>query len=187
MPNNPSTKSGLGNLFGRLIDKQTQPSQKQQPTTEASINYSLFNVEAAEWAIRNTGATYSDISLEECESIGQAVSSFVRTRGFTVGKVKKLLSKYFDEERAELIAITEITRAYAHAAQIEGEKMKMEFPDVKVVKTWTTNNDDQVRPVCSLLDGREVGIFEHFSDGIFIPPAHAGCRCWIASSTALGE
>lgn len=142
-------------------------------------------MEAAEWALRNAGATYDNITQEEHEAIRQAVATFVQLRGFTVGKVIQLLSKHFDKERAEVIAITEITRAYAHAAQIKGEKTLREFRDVKVVKIWSTNNDELVCDTCKALNGKAVGILKPFAVGIFLPPAHAGCRCWIGSTTDI--
>jgi SPP1 gp7 family putative phage head morphogenesis protein len=113
------------------------------------------------------------------------VVEFIKTPGFTIGDAMNLLSKDFDKEKAELIARTEITRAYAWDAQTKGEKQKKEYPDLRVTKTWYTCNDDRVCDICSPLNGKEVDIDKPFTEGVFIPPAHAGCRCWISSSTRI--
>ena len=152
---------------------------------EIGIDYSLYNVEAEQWALQNAGSTYPDLSQEQIKTIRQAVAKFIKKSGFTVGDVAKILRKYFDEERAFLIARTEITRAYAYSSQIEGEKTKKEYPDVRVTKTWLTCNDDQVCEVCGSLHEKEVDINKPFAEGVFIPPAHEGCRCSISSSTRI--
>ncbi len=151
-------------------------------SSKGDLDFSLSNIDAAEWALQNAGSTYPDLNQEQIEAIKQVVAEFIKKRGFTVGKVMKILFKYFTEEKAERIAITEITRAYAWAAQIKGEELKKKYPDVRVIKRWYTNNDDQVCGICRPLNGKEVDINKPFAEGVFIPPAHEGCRCWISSS-----
>ena len=146
---------------------------------------SLHNITAEKWALQNAGDTYPNLNKKERKLVRTAVAKFIRQSGFTVGDAMDILRKDFSEEQAEIIAITEITRAYAHAAQIEGEEMKHEFPDVKVIKTWYTNNDDHVCEICKSFHGKTVEIMQPFSNDVFLPPAHAGCRCWISSSTSI--
>jgi hypothetical protein len=144
----------------------------------------FYNVEAAKWAEQNAGSAYPDLTKNQREVLIIAVTEFIQ-QSKTLSYVTDMLLKEFSPEQAKLIAITEITRAYAHAAQIEGEKLGKEHPDVKVIKWWSTHNDDQVCPLCKGLDGKEVEIDKPFAEGIFIPPAHEGCRCWIESCTLL--
>ena len=146
---------------------------------------SLHNVTAEKWALQNAGSTYPDLSDKERKTISEAVAKFVRQSRFTLGDVVKILREEFSEEQAQSIATTEITRAYAHAAQIEGEEMKREHRDVKVIKTWFTNRDGNVCNTCSMLEGKLVEITEEFTEGVFLPPAHEGCRCWISSRTSI--
>lgn len=113
------------------------------------------------------------------------MAKFIKISGFTIGDAVKILSEYFDEEKALLIAITETTRAFAHAEQIQGEQSKKDFPDVKVVKIWHTNNDSEVCEICGSLNEKEVDINRPFAEDIFIPPAHEGCRCWISTRTRI--
>jgi len=131
-------------------------------------------------------ASYPNLTPKQKDILMKVISEFMKG-GKTIGFVVDALSKEFLPEQADLIAITEITRAYAISEQKEGEKLKREWKDVPVVKTWTTNNDFLVCPICRELDGKEVEIDEHFANDIFIPPAHPGCRCWISASTALAR
>jgi len=131
-------------------------------------------------------ASYPNLTPKQIDILKKVISEYMKG-GKPVGYVMDALSKEFPSEQADLIAITEITRAYAISEQKEGEKLKREWKDVPVIKIWTTNNDFLVCPLCRELDGKEVEIDEHFSKDIFIPPAHPGCRCWINATTALAR
>ncbi len=152
---------------------------------EMGIDYSLYNVEAEQWALQNAGSTYPDLSQDQIKAIREAVSRFIKMPGFTVGDAVKILSEYFDSERAWIIATTEITRANTYSTQIRAEKLKEILKDVKVVKTWFSCNDHEVCEVCKALHGKEVDINRPFSEDVFLPPAHEGCRCWISTRTRI--
>ena len=115
--------------------------------------------------------------------VRQAVDMFVSNPGMTIGDVVKILP--FGEDRALKVATTEITRAYAQGQQMAGDKLKEEYPDVRVVKTWYTNNDDRVCDICGPLDGQTVDIDAEFDQDIYYPPAHVNCRCWQSTSTRM--
>jgi len=104
----------------------------------------------------------------------------------TIGDVMKQLP--FDEKRAERVAITEVTRAYAAANKLAGEELAKEFPDLKVIKRWFTNNDGLVcTAICAPLNGKEVDLNAEFAPGISEPPGHPGCRCWSSVKTELPD
>lgn len=158
--------------------------------TALDIDYSAVNVQAAEWARLYAGKLIKDIDASSLDIVRRALQTFVETPGFTIGDLMNLLP--FDEKRALNIAVTEVTRSYAQGQLLAGEEMRAQFPDVKVVKQWFTNNDDLVCELCGPLDGVEVGQDENFydlesdyEDGN--PPRHPNCRCWISTSTALAE
>jgi hypothetical protein len=110
--------------------------------------------------------------------------NFVKKPGTTIGDVVRALP--IDQERALTVATTEITNMFAEAEEINGKKLKKEYPDVLVIKTWSTCNDDFVCPICASLDGKEVEIPKDFAQGISRPAAHDGCRCWISTTTRIG-
>jgi hypothetical protein len=158
--------------------------------SKIQIDWTLTNTEAAQWAREYVYDLIKDIDKTSREALQDAISQFVETPGMTIRDTMDLLP--YDEERAQRIAVTEITRAYSKADQLAGADLKKEFPDVKVVSTWFTNNDELVCELCGELDGMEVSGDETFydpeppyEDGY--PPRHVNCRCWISTSTALGE
>lgn len=104
------------------------------------------------------------------QAISNAISSF--TEGETIQSVMDKLP--FGSERALRIAVTEITRAYATSTQTAGIQMQKEFPDLTIIKTWYTNQDDRVCPVCGPLHMMDVPINDTFN-GIDNPPAHVHC------------
>ena len=164
------------NLFGERIGIGFDPT--------------ATNAEAAKWARKYTGKFIDGINKTTAEAISKAVASFVETEGMTIGDVMKLLP--FGDDRALTIAVTEITRAYAESNQLAGVELAKEYPDVKVVKTWFTNNDDLVCPICGPLDGKTVPIDSGWGEngqedeeGILQPPAHVNCRCWTDYSTDI--
>jgi hypothetical protein len=156
-----------------------------------TIDYTMTNLQAAEWARKYAGKLIKDIDATSLDVVRKALQTFVETPGFTIGDLMSLLP--FDEKRAANIATTEITKAYAQGQIIAGEEMRAQFPDVQITKTWFTSSDDLTCPLCSPLDGKEIEFDqpfyeiedEDYQDGN--PPLHPRCRCWISTSTALAE
>ncbi|MEM5774739.1 MAG: phage minor head protein, partial [Anaerolineaceae bacterium] len=149
------------------------------------IDYSLTNAEAASWATQYTGDLIKDIDTTTLKVLRESVTSFVDTPGMTIGDVMSRLP--YSERRARLIAVTEITNAYAAGEQMAGDALAEQFPGVPVVKTWWTNQDDRVCPVCGPVHGQTVDINDAFSNGRQKPSAHPGCRCWVTYTTRLAQ
>lgn len=147
------------------------------------LDLGVVNVAAAAWAQDYAFDLVKGLTTTLRDALSQAVDSFVRTPGFTIGDVMAALP--LDETRAARVATTEITRAYAEGNQKAGEALAEANPGVDVIKIWFTNNDDRVCPVCEPLDGKEVAIDADFDAGIPNPPAHPGCRCWTETSTKI--
>jgi SPP1 gp7 family putative phage head morphogenesis protein len=147
------------------------------------IDWTLTNMNAAKWASKYAGELVKEIDAKTLQVIQDAVTRFVETPGMTIGDVMDALP--FDEVRALRVATTEITRAYAKGQMIAGQQLKDEYPDVKITKTWFTNNDDKVCPICEPLDGKEFDFEDEFDAGITEPAAHVNCRCWMSTGTRL--
>jgi hypothetical protein len=165
--------------------------------TGLAIDYTMTNLEAANWARQYAGKLIKDIDAYSLEVVRKAVTMFVETPGWTMGDLVSDLMSVFGEKRADALAVTEVTRSYSSGNQMAGEAMKDQFPDVPVKKRWFTNNDytdgkTGLCDYCAELDGMEVDIDENFyepeneyQDGN--PPYHYRCRCWISTYTALAE
>lgn len=144
------------------------------------MDWTVPNARAADWARTYTYDLVKSVDQTTRQILQFAVSQFADTPGFTIGDVVSLLP--FDEQRATMIATTEVTRVYAHSNQMAGRALAAEFTGIRVIKGWFTNMDDRVCDVCGPLDGKEVEIDETF-EGLDNPPAHPNCRCWTSVTT----
>jgi SPP1 gp7 family putative phage head morphogenesis protein len=147
------------------------------------IDYTLTNAEAAKWARDYVYNLVRDINETTQKALQKAIGLFVETPGMILRDIMNLLP--FDEARAAKIAITETTRVYAQGNQMAGEALKREYPDLRVIKTWFTNNDDRVCEICGPLEGKVVDIDSDFADNVNNPPAHVNCRCWTQARTKI--
>jgi hypothetical protein len=142
------------------------------------------------WAEVHAGEFIGNIDDTTLRKVQGAVLEFIETPGFTIGDVVARLP--FTEERGLMIAVTEITRTYATGAQLAGEELQRQVPDVRVIKTWWTNADGLVCDFCRPLHGQSVLISEQFyNDEMNVhydhPEAHVNCRCWMEESTDILE
>ncbi len=147
------------------------------------LDYTLTNAEAAAWAREHAGELVKGANVTTKAVIRRAVAAFVSTPGMTMGDVMDMLP--FNRVRSQMIATTEVTNAYASAEQIAGRQLKVEYPDVMVVKRWYTNADDRVCPICRPLNGAIVEVDESFPGGLMHPAAHVSCRCWMSTTTRM--
>ena len=155
------------------------------------VDWTLVNTAAADWARKYSGTLIKKITETTVDGLRSAIAAFVETPGMTIGDLMRLLP--FSEQRALMVGVTEITRAYSVADELAGNELQKEFPDVEVVKTWWTNNDDIVQecPICWPLHGMTVKQDEGFttdpdkSFGLPGPPGHVRCRCWRSTTTRI--
>lgn len=163
----------------RLFDEQVQ----------TGIDYTATNARAARRAREYAGKLIKDIDKTTEGAVRNVIASFVETPGMTVGDVIEQLP--FDEARSRMIAVTEITRAYAEGEMEAGQELKEKYPDVQVIKIWFTNEDEKVCLLCEPLGEMGEVDFDHqyfepddYSDGQN-PPRHANCRCWTQTRTKI--
>jgi len=154
-----------------------------EDTTFFGLDYSIFNEKALVWAHKNTLNLVKDIDETTRKTIRAAIGSFVETPGMTIGDVVGQLP--MDYSRGFTVAVTEITRTYGQANLEAGLELKKEFPDIRIVKQWFTDNDDRVCPECGPLHGVEVEVGEDFPGGYDAPPVHPNCRCAIFTRTRI--
>ena len=153
------------------------------------IDYTLTNARAAKWVSKNSFELIKGMTRTTKKALRTIFKSFIDTPGMTIGNVIELLP--FNEARSLMIATTEITRAYATAAQMAGEDLAEEFPEVRVIKRWWTNNDDRVCPICGPLHGTVVDVDQGFNSivgSLVQPPAHVLCLtgdAFITASTGI--
>lgn len=131
---------------------------------EAAVNYARGHTLELVKGINKKTKSVIQKKLGDHMAAGDPLSAFVRDFinaediGGMVGKV-----------RAEMIAITEVTKAFqegniiswAASGEVDGFKFR-------------TAADDIVCPICAPLEGLEFNLAEIESS----PPVHPRCRCW---------
>ena len=137
------------------------------------FDWTLANQAAADWVDRYTFELVSGINRTTERRLQTAVSEWI-TNGEPLRELRRELEPIFGRQRAELIASTETTRAYAEANNIAYRES-----GVAEGREWRTAMDERVCPICGPLNEVQKPFGESFDTGIDNPPAHPNCRCWI--------
>ena len=138
-----------------------------QLVPSATIDWTMVNEGAADIAEARAQAWAAEATATTKRQIRQLIADGIRARTpqkLLLGQIQSTLGR-----RANVEAITEITRVYALANQ----RAWQASPAVTGL-TWQTAVDDRVCLVCGPRHRRSLPI-----DSTQIPPAHYGCRCWI--------
>jgi SPP1 gp7 family putative phage head morphogenesis protein len=153
-------------------------------------DWDWFNNAAVAWLEAYGGGTLASINATTQKSVSKIITSWIQS-GRRLDVLKTQLSPWVGPERASRIAVTEVTRAYA-----EGNVLAWKSTGYVSGKRWMTGVDDRVCPICAPLHGMEVGLDENgftteaFRLGLYAPPAHPNCRCFlqpIVSEELLGR
>lgn len=148
--------------------------------TITGVSWDMVNENVLRWVL-GTGGGFGDGYGDSIMSllIGSSERSIRREIGEWVNNdlpynvlLDNLQRTVFSRQRADVLATTEITRAYA-----EGNRAAWQSSGVIKTMRWNTGADERVCKTCGPLNGQTSGIDGDF-DGYF-PPAHPRCRCWI--------
>jgi len=197
-------------ILGLAGRKQEDPARVQVIGT----NWDLVNEAVLEWVLGDDqvfGTGYADQVVTQMlrtreRHVRRAIADWIRTGG-TRADLIRALEPMFDGRRAEMVATTEVTRAYA-----EGNRIAWAQSGVVEAMEWATANDERVCPICAPLGGLTVqegqaqpaSVADQLEravtaglDGGFVhpggsggaaryqgqtyrmPPAHPRCRCWV--------
>lgn len=150
---------------------------KAQPVIDAGgVDWELVNVDAAEWALNYSHLLMNDISSTTRRAIQREIAYYVEN-SMTINQLRDRIMSLstFSETRANRIAVTETTRAYA-----EGNMRAWSDLDYVERVRWQTANDDLVCPICGPLNQQTVAKGELFAGRYYSPPAHVNCRCGVS-------
>ena len=143
-------------------------------------NWDEFGDNAAQFANEWVLGVLASVSATTQRQVVLAVSEWER-QGRPDAWLEARLQVILSDDRAAMIAVTEITRLHA-----QGALMMWEVSGIVQAKVWRTAQDERVCPQCGPLEGQVVE-FNAFGDFVvpFIgatiatPPAHPSCRCWL--------
>lgn len=166
-------------LQRELSKLASEDAQGQADELGIEFDPAAVDISAEAWASEYSYDLIKGIDATTRETVANAVTAFTNTPGFTTGDLRDMLSSAFGDARAQMIAVTEVTRAFSAGEQIY-QNMLGEM-GVITVREWLTSEDEKVCPICGALDGQQVDIGDKFIDDdgneYDNPPAHVNCRC----------
>lgn len=163
----------------RAVLSGSETGQGQLERIGLGIDWALVNEAAREWVLGTEGISgylqelYDQIQESSRRALRQEIAAWIES-GEALPDLVKRLEPTFGKKRAELIASTEVTRAYA-----EGNTRAWQASGLVTLREWRTANDERVCPVCGPLHKKRAGFDEPFEGGPESPPAHPRCRCWL--------
>lgn len=166
------------------VDLGVNVAIRQLDNVGLGFDWTLANQAAREWARLHAGELIEQIDNTTRQQLMTILAGWIDTRG-TFDDLVAALEPIFGRQRAELIASTEATRAYAFANRQAYREAGIRYMQ------WQTAADERVCPICGVLQGSTTGIDSSFDNvldqevrtqfrvSFQIPPAHPRCRCWI--------
>lgn len=140
--------------------------------------WELANNAAAQWALQYSYELVRGLIRTTRDRIADEIEQYV-LNSETIGQLMQQIAagSGFSEQRAMMIAVTEVTRAFA-----QGSLESWRASGVTQGKRWNTNNDEIVAacPICAPLHRMVVPLDAEFPGGLFAPPGHPRCRCWLS-------
>ncbi len=159
------------------------------------VDWTLVNAEAAKWAREYAGqligVNTGGINATTRRRVGERIAEFIETPGMTMGDLFDRLNASdfsFGPVRAQMIAVTEVTRSYWEGNKA-GSRWVEDEGYFKWRKTWRTLKDELVCVLCEPLDDKSVdGIDTPFPGGAEDgPPRHVNCRCFVTQSPIIED
>lgn len=147
------------------------------------IDWALVNRDVVAWAKKYTAELVKGITATTKEATRAAIGAWIES-GEPLPVLLKALEPIFGKDRADMIGVTEVTRAFAFGNREVWTKAGADG------MTWMTAQDELVCiEICEPLAGTTVKIDEEFKSGDFvgIPPAHPNCRCYLQPQINLPE
>ncbi len=164
----------LGLLTDAAVNGASTALRDLAAQAGVEIDFSLVNTNAADWAANYAAQLAKGITDTTRDMVQESLADWVGS-GDPLPDLIDTLGPLFGPDRAELIAVTEATRAFA-----EGNRLAWQESGMVDGIRWMTTNDDLVCDICGPLDGVQMPL-----DSVDIPPAHPRCRCWIQPVVSL--
>lgn len=145
---------------------------------DADIVFSLKNPRAVEY-LDNYGADLvTKIDEFSKQLLRNAIARAIE-QGQSYQKVSKTIGQMFSDwsqQRAKLIAVTEIGNAYQEGNLIVGKDLSAS--GIVIEKSWLTRGDTKVDPHCvANADQGWIDVNKPFASGVERPLDHPRCRC----------
>jgi SPP1 gp7 family putative phage head morphogenesis protein len=136
------------------------------------VDWGLVNEAARDWAKRASLQLAGDIGETSRRFTTQTIADWIES-GAPLDDLIGQLEPMFGKVRAEMVASTEVTRAFA-----EGNRTTWKESGVVDGMRWMASEDELMCPICGDLAGK-VDTLDGDFDGNGPPPAHPRCRCYL--------
>jgi hypothetical protein len=153
-----------------IEDGYLQSANDLMESSSISTSWDVINQQAADWASRYTFDLVKDINANTMRGLQRSINWYYQASGRTIGDLERKISRWFSPQRAEMIAITEVTRASSEGQRQAKQDILSDNENLQAVDIWLTTNDELVCPVCGPRHNKEI------KDGIY-PPLHPRCKC----------
>jgi hypothetical protein len=151
-----------------LMEAFLESAEEVMLRFEFGVDWDAVNTDAANWARAHSESILSDLFNRRYDFVNESVARYFE-ESWTISDLAERLRKWYDPVRAEMIAITETTRAVVEGERAIIRNLERESGQA-MIPIWMTANDERVCPICSPRDNQVI------TDGIY-PPAHPRCRC----------
>lgn len=162
----------------------TQAEMVLRANPAIGVDWALVNEGAAAWARQYTYDLVQGINVHTRRALQEAVGAFYE-EGLARGELEGQIVGLFGPVRAEMIAVTEVTRAASEGQR--GLANEVAQFGILMIDAWSTRNDEVVCPICGPLHGRDADGYEGDRTPYWLhpdtgerygpPPAHPRCRC----------
>lgn len=139
------------------------------PELQTLVDFDVLNTDALEFAQKYHYDLISKINATTRKQVQDAMTNWIRS-GDPLSVLEKQLAPIFGKVRANMIAVTEITRIFA-----EGNTAAWASTGFVNSNRWMTARDDKVCPICRPRAGQVYAL----DDLANRPPGHVRCRCWL--------
>ena len=153
-----------------LVDTFLQQAEAAMRNIGIGVDWAVMNTTASNWARQHGESVLKDLFNKTYEGVNATVPKFFE-EGWTINDLSTALERWHSPVRAEMIAITETTRAAVEGERAYVDQLQKET-GAGMVPIWMTANDDRVCPICGPRDEKPI------TNGKY-PPAHPRCRCGV--------
>lgn len=177
----PDTNHLNAALLAALLVGLTNVAAETMTSAGAEVGIDIDPAEiaqlAGQWARQYSYELVSGLTGTTRDLLQQVIAQYQTNPGMTAEELRALLEPAFGALRADMIAVTETTRAYSAGVALYQQYLLAHYGLAATLR-WFTQRDERVCPLCGPLDNKPFSAWgaDH-PDG---PPAHPRCRCWLA-------
>ena len=157
-----------GLYLSALLDGMEGGINALPPELQPLVNFDVLNSDALRFAKDYRYSLIRDITETTRNQVREAVTNWIQS-GDPLSVLEAQLAPIFGSNRANMIAVTEVTRAFA-----EGNALAWQSTGFVSKVRFNTSRDDRVCPYCSPLAGEVFDVDDYGHK----PPIHVRCRCF---------